>query len=183
MKKIAIISGSIRKNRQSHKIALFFDRYITEMQLAQSEIIDLKELNFPIVEERLALTENPTQNQLLFSAKIFEADAVIIVSPEYNGSYPAALKNAIDMLGKEWLHKPVGIVTVSSGVFGGVNVNALLQILFTRLKALVVTASFPVPNVQQAFDEQGIPMDKESIYKRAESFLSEVLWFTEKFNS
>jgi NAD(P)H-dependent FMN reductase len=58
---------------------------------------------------------------------IESADGVIIISPEYNGGYPAALKNVIDLLTTEWTKKPIGIVPVSSGSFGGMQVLQQLQ--------------------------------------------------------
>lgn len=138
MLKIAIISGSIRTGRKSHSVAKYFDKYIKENKLAECEILDLKEFDFPIFEERLMYQKDPSEKVKLFSEKIKNADAIIIVSPEYNGGYPASIKNAIDVLVKEWYHKPVGLVSVSSGGFGGVNAMALLQSVLTKIKAVPV---------------------------------------------
>ncbi len=182
MLNIAIISGSIRIGRQSHKVALYFHNYITEHQLANSEIIDLKEYNFPVFEERLSFTANPTDAQKLFSEKISKADAVIVVSPEYNSGYPASIKNAIDLLYNEWYHKPIGIATASSGGFGGVNALALLQNIFLKVRAVPIAVPFPVPVVQNSFDDNGVPTNKEATDKRAATFLKELLWYAEAFN-
>lgn len=179
---IAIISGSVRIGRQSHHVALYLDKYLKENNLASSEIVDLKEFNFPVLEERLFKTPDPTPEAKLFSEKIAKADAVIVVFPEYNGGYPASLKNAIDLLYNEWYHKPIGLASVSSGNFGGVNALALLQTIFLKIKAVPVSATFPVPNVQNNFDENGNAVDKETTNKRAAAFLKELLWFAEAFN-
>ncbi len=179
---IAIISGSVRTGRQSHKVALYFQSYITEHKLANPEILDLKEFNFPLFEERLSYIANPTAPQQLFSEKITHADAVIVVSPEYNSGYPASLKNAIDLLYNEWHHKPIGIVTASSGGFGGVNALALLQNIFLKVRAVPIAVPFPVPVVQNSFDDNGTPTNKEAMDKRAAAFLKELLWYTEAFN-
>ncbi|MGQ0827364.1 MAG: NADPH-dependent FMN reductase [Bacteroidota bacterium] len=178
---IAIISGSIRIGRQSHNVATYFKNYITENNLASTEILDLKEFNFPVFEERLMYQKDPSEKAKLFSEKIKNADAVIIVSPEYNGGYPASIKNTIDLLVKEWYHKPVGLVSVSSGGFGGVNATALLQSVLLKIKA-VVPATFPVPKVEENFDEHGNAINKEVTDKRAAAFLKEILWFTEAFS-
>ena len=130
---IVIISGSVRIGRESHKLVLYFINYLIENKLANAEIVDLKEFNFPIFEERLSHTENPTDAQKLFSDKINKADAIIVVSPEYNGGFPASLKNAIDLLYNEWYRKPIGMVSVSNGGFAGVNSLALLQNIFLRV--------------------------------------------------
>ncbi len=179
---IAIISSSVRIGRQSHKVALYFHNYISENKLANAEILDLKEFNFPVMEERLSLTPNPTDAQKLFSEKIMKADAVIVVSPEYNSGYPASLKNAIDLLYNEWYHKPIGLVSVSSGAFGGVNALALLQNIFLKVRAVPIAVPFPVPLVQNNFDDAGNAVNKEATDKRAATFLKELLWYTEAFN-
>ena len=85
--------------------------------------------NFPIFQGILKTLINPVENVLEFAAKIKSADGIIIVIPEYNGGYPASLKNAIDLLYEEWKHKPIGIVTVSSGPFAGS--QALVSLQFT----------------------------------------------------
>jgi len=179
---IAIISGSIRIGRQSHNVAKYFNNYITENKLASTEILDLKEFNFPVLEERLSKTPNPSSEAKLFSEKIKKADAVIAVFPEYNGGYPASLKNAIDLLYDEWYHKPIGLVSVSSGAFGGITALAQTQSIFLKVKAIPVS-TFPVPTVQNSFDENGKAIDKETTDKRAAAFLKEVVWFAEAFSN
>jgi len=181
MFKIAIISGSVRRGRKSHHVAHYFNNYINGNKLGTAEILDLKEFNFPVLEERLSMTPEPDASSLLFSEKIKTADIVIVVFPEYNGGYPASVKNAIDLLYSEWYHKPVGLVSVSSGNFGGVNAMSLLQTIFLKIKA-VPAASFPVPNVESSFDEQGNALNKEATDKRAAAFMKELLWFAEAFN-
>jgi NAD(P)H-dependent FMN reductase len=180
MKKIAIVLGSIRKGRQSPKLAMYFKDFITKTNLATTEIIDLKEYQFPLFEERLRYLQNPPQNILDFATKIKEADAIIIVSPEYNGSFPASLKNVIDLLKDEWFHKPIGLATVSSGNFGGLKCQIALQQTLQHMKALVSPVVFPVPNVETEFDKNGIPADVDKTNKRADVFVKELLWLCEK---
>jgi NAD(P)H-dependent FMN reductase len=178
--KISIISGSIRIGRQSHFVAKYFKNYISENKLGEPEILDLKEFNFPVLEERLSKTPDPDKSSLLFSEKIKGSDIVIVVFPEYNGGYPASIKNAIDLLYDEWYHKPVGLVSVSEGAFAGVNAMSLLQTVFLKIKAVPV-ATFPVATVQNNFDENGKALNKESTDKRAGKFMKELLWFAEAF--
>ncbi len=178
---IAIISCSVRIGRESHKVAKYFQKYITDNNLATAEILDLKVYNFPVVEERLAYHPSPSPEMKQFSEKIISAQAVIVVTPEYNGGYPSSTKNAIDLLVKEWYHKPIGIATASSGNFGGVNCIALLQNIFLRIKAVPVPVTFPVPMVQDNFNTEGEPKDKPGTDKRASIFIKELLWFAEAF--
>ncbi len=182
MSHIAIISSSVRIGRQSHKVALYFDKYIKEHNLATCEILDLKEFNFPVLEERLSHMPDPGPKEKLFSEKISNADAVIVVFPEYNGGYPASLKNAVDLLYNEWYHKPVGLASVSAGGFAGVNALSLIQTVFLKIRAVPVFPPFPVPSVQNSFDEEGnATANKEATDKKAGALLKELLWFAEAF--
>src|SRR5258708_147309 len=107
--KIAIISASVRMGRNSHRVALFFKNYIETKNMATVDLLDLNKYKFPIFEERLRNIRNPTSSMLDFADKIRKADGVIIVTPEYNGGYPASLKNVIDLLFAEWRRKPIAL--------------------------------------------------------------------------
>lgn len=179
---ITILSASVRLKRNSHRVALYFKNYIEEHQLATVEIIDLNAYQFPVFNERLKFQENPTEQVLEFAGKIKAADGVIIVTPEYNGGYPAALKNVTDLLYEEWHRKPIAISTVSDGVFGGTQVITSLQFSLWKMRAWTVPAMFPVPKVQEAFDENGVASDKAGTDKRAGNFLKELLWCMEAGN-
>jgi NAD(P)H-dependent FMN reductase len=174
--KIVIMSASVRSGRASHRVALFFKSFIEAHQLATVEIVDLKELQFPVFDERLKFQKKPEPKAIEFSVKIKSADGVLIVTPEYNGGYPASLKNAIDLLVEEWKRKPVAISTVSGGPFGGMQVITSLQFVLWKIQAWTVPAQFPVPKVSEAFDENGQPADKTGTEKRARVFIDELLW-------
>lgn len=175
MKHIVIISSSVRTGRLSHRVALYFKRYLEDNNLAAAEILDLKEYNFPLFDERLRLQKEPSAAAIEFAARIKNADGIIIVTPEYNGGYPASLKNVIDLLYDEWHNKPVAISTISDGSFGGSQVLTSLQFTLWKMKMQIVTAMFPVPRVMDAFDENGIPSDKIATDKRAANFLKGLL--------
>ena len=177
--KIVIISASVRTGRMSHRAALFFKNFIEKENMASAEILDLQQYQFPIFDERLKFQKNPLPEAVEFSQKIRSADGVIIVTPEYNGAYPASLKNVIDLLNEEWKKKPVSISMVSSGAFGGSQVITSLQFALWKIQAWTVPVVFPVPKIGEAFDEQGAPIDKESMEKRARSFINELLWYIE----
>jgi len=179
MSHIVIISSSVRIKRNSHRVALYFKKYVEDRQLATVEILDLNTYQFPIFNERLRLQVNPSAQTLEFAEKITSSNGVLIVTPEYNGGYPAALKNVIDLLYNEWHRKPIAISTVSDGVFGGSQVITSLQFTLWKMKAWTVPAMFPVPNVQTSFDENGNPTDKVGTDKRAEGFIKELMWCVE----
>ena len=177
MPKIAIISASVRNGRKSHSVALYFKNYLEQGQLGDANIIDLDSYDFPLFEERLRLIENPIPQMLAFAKEITDADGVIIVTPEYNGGYPASLKNVIDLLYAEWKRKPIAIATVSAGPFGGSQVITSLQFTLWKIGALTVPAMFPVASVEKSFGEDGTPTDKEVTDKRAAAFTKELLYW------
>lgn len=179
MAHISIISSSVRIGRNSHRVALFFKNYIETNKLATVEIIDLNIYGFPVFDERLKHLTNPSPELQEYASRIKNSDGVIIVTPEYNGGYPSSLKNAIDVLYDEWYHRPVAISTVSDGIFGGSQVITSLQFSLWKIRAWTVTAMFPVPKVQTAFDENGIPTDPDAINRRASGFLKELMWAVE----
>lgn len=177
--KIAIISASVRLGRKSHRVALYLKNYLEENNLAEVNLVDLAAYNFPIFEERLRLIPQPTKDILAFASAINEADGVIIVTPEYNGGYPASLKNIIDLLYAEWKRKPIAFSTVSEGGFGGTQVITSLQFSLWKIGALTIPAMFPIPTVEKMFDETGQPSDPETTNKKALNFVKELIWWIE----
>lgn len=176
MPHISIISSSIRPDRKSHRVALYFEKYLTDNGLATTEILDLREYNFPIFDETLKKQKNPEAKTLEFANKIDVAHGVIIITPEYNGGIPASLKNVIDLLYDEWRHKPTGIVTVSGGPFAGSQCLVSLQFTLWKMKVWTITEIFSVPNVQDTYDEKGVPKDNEATEKLAKIFIKELMW-------
>ena len=124
---IPIIAGSTRRDRQSIKVARFVLARLRQRKEVETELLDLLEYNFPIMEERLHRRDDPPPRLQEFGDKIGRADSLIIVSPEYNNGYPGVLKNALDYLLPEYERKPVGIVTVSAGGHGGITCLAQLR--------------------------------------------------------
>lgn len=173
---ISIISSSIRIGRKSHNVALYLQNYLTENKLASVEILDLKSYNFPIFEERLEFQKKPTTLVLEFAEKIKSSDGIIIVTPEYNGGYPASLKNVIDLLYAEWQNKPIGISTVSSGDYAGTQALVFLQFVLWKIKAWTVLGNFSIANVEEEFDDLGNAINKVKTDRLAKIFIKELLW-------
>jgi NAD(P)H-dependent FMN reductase len=175
---IPILLGSIRKNRESLKAANFIFNALSVSSMVQTEVLDLKSLNIPMMEERLRFGTDPPSSIMKLSASINRADAVVIVTPEYNSGYPGVLKNALDYLKDEYRRKPFGIITVSSAWSGGILCLASLRQVILHLGGVPIPATLPIPMVQDAFDEEGNPRDSKW-NQRAKKFVEELLWFTE----
>lgn len=175
MQHIVIISSSVREGRKSHGVSLYFKNYLSQNDLATAEILDLKAYKFPLFESTLKEDKHPSGQSVEFAGKVKAADGIIIVTPEYNGGYPASLKNIIDLLYDEWQNKPISICTVSAGIFGGSQVLVSLQFTLWKIGALVVTNMFYVPNVATSYDEKGNTLDKPGSDKLAGAFVKELL--------
>jgi NAD(P)H-dependent FMN reductase len=120
----------------------------------------LDEFDFPMMEERLRFRDDPPPGLVEFSEKIARADSVVIVTPEYNNGYPGVLKNALDYLLPEYKRKPIGIVTVSAGGFGGINCLAQLRLVTLGMGAFPIPAALTISRVQDSFDLDGNPFVK-----------------------
>jgi NAD(P)H-dependent FMN reductase len=178
MYQIPIIVGSTRRDRQSIKVARFVLARLQQRQNVATELLDLLEYDFPMMEERLHRRDDPPPRLQEFGDKIARADSIIIVSPEYNNGYPGVLKNALDYLLPEYDRKPVGVVTVSAGSFGGINCLAQLRLILLGMGAVPTPENLAVSRVHDSFQDDGTPNDP-AYEKRAKEFLDDLLWFTE----
>ncbi|CAK8054470.1 NADPH-dependent FMN reductase [Eupransor demetentiae] len=133
MKKIGIIIGSNRSQRSSLIIGQWLQRNLSDMPF-DTELLDLGSVNLPWLDE----PELPAAGHYQMPATrawakaIAACDGFIIVMPQYNGGYPAVLKNALDTVFAEWSGKPVGLV--SFGGHGGGKAATALQMVFSFLK-------------------------------------------------
>ena len=168
----------MRRGRKSPIVARFVVEQLRGSGKFEPELIDLAEYNLPIMEERLRFRDDSPPVVIEMGAKLARANAIVVVSPEYNGSYPGVLKNALDYFLPEYKRKPIGIVTVSGGGFGGVNALAQLRLVFLSIGAYPVPLGLPVSRVQDAFDENDNPKDP-LLEKAAKAFTAELLWLTE----
>src|SRR3569623_1272933 len=105
---IPLICGSTRRDRQSIKVTQFVSGQLKQRQNVTTELLDLLQLNFPIMEERLHRRDDPPSGLREFGEKVGRADSLVIVTPEYNNGYPGVLKNALDYLLPEFERKPIG---------------------------------------------------------------------------
>ena len=175
---IPVLLGSVRRTRESIKVARFALNCLQRLGCVRTELLDLKEMNLPIMEERLRFRNDAPPAVVFFSSKITQADSILIVTPEYNGGYPGVLKNALEYLKDEYRHKPFGIITVSAVETGGILCLVSLRQVILQMGGLPIPASLLVPRVQATFDSEGQPCDP-AFAKRSKLFFDELLWFTE----
>jgi NAD(P)H-dependent FMN reductase len=109
------------------------------------------------------------------SSTLARADALVIVSPEYNHSFPGLLKHMLDGYLKEYIHKAAGIVGVSSGTFGGTRgIQDLLPVL-RELGLVTIFWDVNIGPVSQVFDDSGRLLD-QALIRRTDKFLDELVW-------
>ena len=111
------------------------------------ETVDLAQVNLPFLDEpehpKLGRYTQP--HTFAWSRTIDEADVLVIVTPEYNGGFPAPLKNALDFLHAEWRNKALGMVTYSGGPHGGTGAAAMLTPVTKALGLVTADASVAIP--------------------------------------
>jgi NAD(P)H-dependent FMN reductase len=176
--KIEIISGSPRKNSVTKRVALHLYKQLQKNTNHTIGIIDAHEWNLPALQAVFTSVDNTPEKFRPLSKRIFEADAFILVTPEYNGSYTAALKNLLDHFPKQH-HKPFGIVTASPGAMGGIRASQQLLQLIPALFGIASPYLLIVPAVDKKFDAAGNLLDP-SFEKNIHNFVSEFLWLAEK---
>lgn len=144
---IKIVVGSVRPVRVGDQIAAALAPVIAEAAGARVEIVDLAELALPMLDEPLmpALGNYQKPHTIAWSEIVKESDAVVFLTPQYNGGYPASLKNAIDYLFQEWSEKPALIV--SYGGHGGGQAGAQLRsvVEFIRMELAAENVELTLP--------------------------------------
>jgi NAD(P)H-dependent FMN reductase len=173
---IAILYGSVREARQGIKAARFIDDQLRRRGHA-THLIDPKECRLPLLDRMYKEHPEGTAPEVLekLAAIYRAADAFVIVTGEYNHGIPPALKNLLDHFLEEYFWRPSAIVCYSAGAFGGVRAAMQLRMTLAELGMASIPSLFPVPKVQDAFDEQG--RAKEPGWeRRVQRFLDELEW-------
>jgi NAD(P)H-dependent FMN reductase len=174
---IPVLLGSTREGRRSVQVARFVLDALGLRGGVESGLIDLADFGLPILSERPQQTDRPPPGYEPFRTRIKAADGLVIVTPEYKGGIPGVLKNALDHLDPGIFgRKPIGIATVSAGGFGGMNCLAQLRLVCLAMGGIPVPATFPVSEVDAAFDERGTAVDPRLV-PRLGPFLDELTWY------
>lgn len=174
---IEIISGSPRKDSITHRVALFLKNYIETHSMHSVDIIDVREWNLPLLEDVFTSVEVTPEEYKPLSERMFSADAFILISPEYNGSYTPAMKNLLDHYPKQ-SRKAFGIVTASPGAMGGMRATQQMQLLVGALFGILSPYMLVIPAVDKKFDADGHLVDA-TFQKQVDLFLRELLWLSE----
>jgi NAD(P)H-dependent FMN reductase len=151
---IQIVIASTRPGRVGEPTARWVAEHAEKHGAFDVEIVDLAEVDLPMFAEphHPRLGNYHFQHTRDFSALVSRADGYVLVFPEYNHSYNAALKNALDHLNREWTGKPVGLVSYG-GVAAGARAAVALEPVLLALHMVPMGVSVPIPFVTQFIRE------------------------------
>jgi NAD(P)H-dependent FMN reductase len=171
---IPLLLGTNREGRESEKAARWIFRQMEARDDIEPRFFDVADFDLPRDDYGTSLGDVfPDWRDAIISA-----DGLVIVSPEYNHSYPGILKSVLDTLLKQYIHKAVGLVGVSAGPWGGVRV---IESMLPMVRELGLAATFTdlhFPRVKTLFDEDGEITDP-AFEKRAAGFLDELSWMSQ----
>ena len=166
---VPVILGTARMGRMSLHAARLVTADLGKRAGVETELIDIAKLPLPTNDAGEAIKHAE------FSANMNRADALVIVSPEYNHGYSGLLKHVLDSCLKEYIHKAVGIVGVSAGPFGGTRVIENLLPVMRELGLVTIFWDVNFSSVQKAFSDEGELLD-ESYIRRIDKFVKELIW-------
>lgn len=173
--RVAVVVGSNREGRFGPVVASWLLDRITERADFLAEVVDVAAADLPT-----ALSSSPSPEVAGELAKVTpalaRADAFVVLTPEYNHSFPAGLKNLIDWHYGEWRAKPVALVSYG-GVSGGLRAVEHLRQVFAELHAVTVRDTVSFHGAGAAFDEAGHPRDPAGPATAAKVMLDQLGWW------
>ncbi|WP_411110039.1 NADPH-dependent FMN reductase [Streptomyces sp. c-19] len=172
---LALVVASDREGRFAPVITDWFRSRLAEREDFTVTVVDLAEIDLPT-----SLSHDPSPAVRAELAKVTPvleaADAFVVVTPEYNHSFPAALKNLIDRHYTEWQAKPVGFVSYG-GISGGLRAVEQLRQVFAEVHAVTVRDSVSFHSAWGLFDEEGRHKDPAGAEAAAKVLLDQLGWW------
>jgi NAD(P)H-dependent FMN reductase len=170
--KVTLVIGSNRHGRFGPVVADWLLDRLRDREDLVPDVVDVAEADLPM---SMAPTPGATAALASVTPKLASADAFVVLTPEYNHSYPAALKNLIDWHYTEWQAKPVALVSYG-GVSGGLRAVEHLRQVFAELHAVTVRDTVSFHNAGGAF-EDGRPKDPTGPDAAAKAMLDQLVWW------
>lgn len=166
---IPVILGTSRKGRLSAHAARYVYRELEKRDGVRTELIDIAQLMHQLDDSGQGTGDTG------FAESMARADAIVIVTPEYNHAMPGLLKHVLDSCLKEYIHKAAGIVAVSAGPFGGTRVIETSLPILRELGLVTIFWDVNVGSVAKVFDDAGNLLD-QAFVRRTDKFLGELIW-------
>ena len=166
---LPVILGTTRKGRLSARVAHLVADLAAKQDGVVTELVDIAQLPLPADDAGEAIRDAD------FAAKMERADGLVVVTPEYNHSFPGLLKHALDSCLEQYIHKPVGLVGVAAGPFGGARCIQSFLPVMRELGLVTIFSDVYFGGVHDLFDDAGRLQD-ESYVRRTRDFLDELVW-------
>lgn len=153
---VHVVLGSTRQGRAGERVARWFMDTGAGRDDLRLELVDLRDWPLPFFDRPRppAAGQYDDPAQIAWAAKVAQAQAYVLVTPEYNHGYPAVLKNALDTVYAEWGGKPVSFVGYG-GPAGGVRAVEQLRQVVVELDMVPLRQQVALPRVYSAFDDDG----------------------------
>ena len=173
----AVILGSTRDGRFGPVVGNWVLRHIAQREDMEADLVDLVETPMPTVFPAFGQAPSGEAIELLgaVAPRLAAADAFVIVTPEYNHSFPAPLKNAIDWHNEQWHAKPVAFVSYG-GLAGGLRAVEQLRVVLAELHAVTIRNTVSFHNYGEIFDADGKPSDPGGDVA-AKAMLDQLSWW------
>ncbi|NHD17838.1 MULTISPECIES: NAD(P)H-dependent oxidoreductase [unclassified Actinopolyspora] len=173
--RLAVIIGSVRQGRFGPTVGRWVASEAERFEQFEVDLIDLAEfrLSLDMTGEPIPGCRGSAEE---LRRRLGAADAFVVVTPEYNRSFPAALKNVIDHHKVEWYAKPVGLVSYG-GIAGGLHAVENLRQVFAEVRATTVRDTVSFHGGQSAFDEDGAPVDQAGSSTAAKTMFEDLAWW------
>lgn len=178
---LLVFAGSLRRDSLNKKLARLAAG-MAEAAGARTTYLDLRDYPLPIYDGDVEAEEGPPHNAFRLQALIAEQQALIIVSPEYNHSIPALLKNTLDWVSRTprvrgvnpFAGKVAGIMSASPGALGGIQGQDHVRRVLETVGALVLPGGVALPRADAAFDGEGRLTDA-AMAERVENLVARVV--------
>ena len=169
--RVALILGSTREGRFGEVVARWAEGRLALLSDVEVDVVDPLEIDFPRRHEK-----EPGAVVRALRERLGLAQAFVVVTPEYNHGYTAALKQVIDSVKAEWVAKPVGFVSYG-GVAGGLRAVEQLRLVFAELHAVTMRDGVSFAMAWDRFDEAGEPVDAERVNRAFGVMVDQLLWW------
>ncbi|MFE6743778.1 NADPH-dependent FMN reductase [Streptomyces tubercidicus] len=176
--RVAIVVGSTREGRFAPVVTRWIKGHLDQRDDMSTDVIDLAETPLPTVLPAFGQPPAPgtAEALALVSPRLAAADAFVFVTPEYNHSFPASLKNAIDWHNEQWHAKPIGFVSYG-GISGGLRAVEQLRLVMAELHATTIRNTVSLHNACWGlFDEEYAMKDAQSD-AAAKVMLDQLAWW------
>ncbi|MER7233092.1 NAD(P)H-dependent oxidoreductase [Streptomyces olivaceus] len=171
--RVTLLVGSNRHGRFGPVVADWLLDHLRAHDDLEPEVVDVARTDLPTT---LARTPEATAALAEITPKLAGADAFVVLTPEYNHSFPAGLKNVIDWHFTEWRAKPVGLVSYG-GLAGGLRAVEHLRQVFAELHAVTVRDTVSFHNAGRSFGDEGRLRDPSGPDAAAKAMLDQVVWW------